>query len=231
MAATTPSELKGSAAAVSDDTAVQLPDEQQVRESIDAVVAGLRGYAQAEGDALTASRDAQYRKFAYAYGVFCHLVDDADLYARYLEEARVEATEPLEKNRALGVIKVAHEGIADKDASAAAVVLKGLAADGVKPDGAFAHLKANGTVKVAKKGREGNGGDAKQQKAKRDALVAERGDLGTAKVEPGVEAAASGFVVLLAKPDGKGGVKVHGASNDDGVVDRTLALVAKNVRL
>jgi hypothetical protein len=81
------------------------------------------------------------------------------------------------------------------------------------------------------KDREDHGSEAKKQKAKRDALVAERGDLGTAKVEPGVEAAASGFVVLLAKPDGKGGVKVHGASNDDGVVDRTLALVAKNVRL
>lgn len=231
MAATTPSELKGSAAAVSDDTAVQLPDEQKVREWINAVVADLRGYAQAEGDALTASRYAQYRKFAYAYGVFCHLVGDIDLYERYLEEARVDANKPLKKNPALGVIKVAHEGIADKDASAAAAVLKGLEADGVKPDGAFAHLKANGTVKVAKRGRAGDGGDARQQQTKRHAMVCEHGDLGTAKVEPGVEAAESGFLVLLAKPDGKGGVKVHGASNDDGVVGRTLALVAKNVRL
>ena len=81
------------------------------------------------------------------------------------------------------------------------------------------------------KGREDRGSEAKHQNAKRGALVAERGDLGTAKVEPGVEAAESGFLVLLAKPDGKGGVKVHGASNDDGVVDRALALVAKNVRL
>ncbi|MFW5833428.1 MAG: hypothetical protein ACOCYE_04950 [Pseudomonadota bacterium] len=206
--------------------------------AIDAAIAEhlrkLRECGAREDKAISAGRDAGYQTLAAAYEARVLLGNDEATIRAWLQAAAIEATKALVRNPALAVVKAAY-GVADnKRASDAAAVLNGLEAKEVPVEMALGFLREHGSVAVAAMGRKPKEGaeEAKAQKQKLAALKLAASRLGTATgITLPVAPAENGYVVLIAKPDDDGGLQVHGATNDEGAVDRIMELAAKHVRL
>lgn len=184
------------------------------------------------GTALAACEKAQREAVSALHDAWSSVKADPAALQQLAEEAGLKWGATYERNRHLAFVKAMAPDLANDQASFLARILRGMDANAaeVEATSAVAFLEAKGGLKaVASLAPKATAaGDASAVAFKRDCVVAKAGHIGTAANVP-VTPAAGGFVVVLARPDGKGGLVLNGTVDDEKLVQRVVRLVAKGV--